>query len=104
MTDLSPDLRELTTYCRHLQLRKYKIFQPAEAPPKGAQQEPENLQADEAVSLARYTDRTLAHAISQISDFKEVEASLTTQTDSSLRSMSKILASLAQKALEAQKA
>lgn len=93
MTDLSPDLRELTTYCRYLQLTKHAIFQSTE--------ETENRSAEsDAAAMASYTDRTLVHAIAQISDFKEIEAPLAGQKDSSLRSMSRILTSLASKALD----
>lgn len=92
MTDLNPDLRDLTRYCKFLRLAEHDNFQP---PDEVSSQVTE----DRCASLARYTDQALLHAIVQVFEFKEIESPLVGQKDTSLRSMSRILSSLASKAL-----
>lgn len=82
-----PDLRELTSYCRALGLTLHPIFASED-----------QATGDEGIALARFTDDTLVHAVAQISTFKEVEAPLHSQKDSTLVSICRILSSLANKA------
>jgi integrase len=82
--DLNPDLRELTAYIRQLELPTFD----------GA---PDST--DAARNLASFFDRPLAAAIGQIASLKEIEGSLSSIKDSSLRSMSAILDSMARKAI-----
>ncbi len=100
MTDLSPDLRDLTTYCKFLQLNLHESFDTTITAKDRSQRNREFEQALRGSSLASFTDLSLAHAVAQVSSFKEVEAPLALQKDSSFRSMSRILGSLAFKAIE----
>lgn len=82
--NLNPDLRDLTTYVGLLQLPTFTV----------------NQNSQEAASaLAVFLDRPLAAAVAQIAAFKEIEAPLSSTKDSSLRTMSSILESLARKAI-----
>lgn len=83
-----PDLRDLTDYCHALKLTLHNTFL-----------KQQQSQAEEAQNLGTFTDETLARAIAKIHVFKEVEAPLAHHNDSSLRSMSGILSSLQQKAI-----
>ena len=88
-----PDLRDLTIYCQALKLELFPSTRPLDDTPQHA-----------ASTLAAFTDDVLTQAIAQINSFKEIDAPLTRQKDTSLRAMSGILNTLARKAEERSRA